>query len=130
MLGLAGLMDPPREEVRKAIQRCKIAGITVIIATGDHGETAKEIAKAVGLIESADTEYLLGKDLKDISNLSQEDRNKYINTKIFTRVNPEQKLELIQLHQENNEIVAMTGDGVNDAPALKKADIGIPMGQR
>jgi Ca2+-transporting ATPase len=130
LLGLVGLMDPPREEVRKAIQRCKIAGIKVIMATGDHGETAKEIAQAVGLIESADTEYLLGKDLKDISNLSQEDRNKYINTKIFARVNPEQKLELIQLHQENNAIVAMTGDGVNDAPALKKADIGIAMGQR
>ena len=129
-LGLVGLMDPPREEVREAITRSKGAGINVIMATGDHGETAKEIAQSVGLINSSDASYLLGENLKDLNNLDQQSRNKYLATKIFARVNPEQKLNLIQLHQDNRSIVAMTGDGVNDAPALKKADIGIAMGKR
>lgn len=129
-LGLVGLMDPPREEVRSAIDRCKSAGIRVIMATGDHGETAREVAKAVNLVESDETPYLLGRDLVDIDDLSDEKRDQYLNTQIFARVNPEQKLDLISLHQDHGSIVAMTGDGVNDAPALKKADIGVAMGQR
>jgi len=129
-LGLVGLMDPPREEVRSAINRCKTAGIRVIMATGDHGETAREIAKAVNLVESGDSPYLLGEDLVEIDNLSDEKRDQYLDTQIFARVNPEQKLDLISLHQDQGSIVAMTGDGVNDAPALKKADIGVAMGQR
>jgi P-type Ca2+ transporter type 2C len=129
-LGLVGLMDPPREEVRQAIERCKTAGVRVIMATGDHGETAKEIAKAVNLVDSDDADYLLGSDLKQTNNLTKEQREQYLNTQIFARVDPEQKLELISLHQEDGQIVAMTGDGVNDAPALKKADIGVAMGQR
>jgi len=130
LLGLVGLMDPPREEVRSAIDRCKSAGIRVIMATGDHGETAREIAKAVNLVESDDAPYLLGRDLVEIEDLSDEKRDQYLNTQIFARVNPEQKLDLISLHQNQGAIVAMTGDGVNDAPALKKADIGVAMGQR
>jgi P-type Ca2+ transporter type 2C len=130
LLGLVGLMDPPREEVRPALKRCKSAGIRVVMATGDHGETAREIAKAVNLVESEDAPYLLGKDLKEIQNLTEKQRDQYLNTQIFARVDPEQKLDLISLHQEDGQIVAMTGDGVNDAPALKKADIGVAMGQR
>jgi P-type Ca2+ transporter type 2C len=130
LLGLVGLMDPPREEVRAAIERCKSAGIKVIMATGDHGVTAREVAKAVNLVESDEVNFLLGKDLKDIEALSDQERERYLKTKIFARVNPEQKLSLIELNQNHGEIVAMTGDGVNDAPALKKADIGVAMGDR
>ena len=129
-LGLVGFMDPPREEVKPAIDRCKTAGVRVIMATGDHGETAREIAKAVNLVEGDDNGYLLGQDLKDIENLSGEERQQYLQTQIFARVEPEQKLDLISLHQDAGAIVAMTGDGVNDAPALKKADIGVAMGKR
>ena len=130
LLGLVGLMDPPRDEVRSAVKRCKDAGIRVIMATGDHGETAKEIAYAVNLVDNEDAPYLLGRDLKEIDTLSDKKRQQYLETQIFARVDPEQKLDLIKLHQDEKEIVAMTGDGVNDAPALKKADIGVAMGKR
>jgi Ca2+-transporting ATPase len=129
-LGLVGLMDPPREEIKQAIESCKTAGIRVIMATGDHGETAREIAKSVNLISSDNASYLLGKDLKNNDELSEDRRQKVLDTQIFARVEPEQKLNLIDLHQSNGAVVAMTGDGVNDAPALKKADIGVAMGQR
>jgi Ca2+-transporting ATPase len=130
LLGLVGFMDPPREEVKPAIERCKTAGVRIIMATGDHGETAREVAEAVNLIEDDDAGYLLGSDLKEVDNLTDEERQEYLNTQIFARVDPEQKLDLIRLHQDAGAIVAMTGDGVNDAPALKKADIGIAMGKR
>jgi P-type Ca2+ transporter type 2C len=130
LLGLVGMMDPAREEVRSAIQQCHSAGIRVIMATGDLGKTALEIAKATNLVESDAEHFLLGSDLKDINDLSTEKRKEYLKTKIFARVNPEQKLNLIEMHQWENDIVAMTGDGINDAPALKKADIGIAMGSR
>ncbi len=131
LLGLVGLMDPPREEVRPAIQACKKAGVRVIMATGDHGATAREIAKAVGIEVPEDEKgYVLGRELKDLDQVSGETRRHYLRTNIFARVEPEQKLDLINLHQQEGEIVAMTGDGVNDAPALKKADIGVAMGQR
>jgi Ca2+-transporting ATPase len=100
------------------------------MATGDHGETAKEIAKSVGMEVGEDNGYVLGEDLKDIDTVSDETREYYLKVNVFARVEPEQKLELINLHQGAGEIVAMTGDGVNDAPALKKADIGVAMGQR
>lgn len=129
-LGLVAMMDPPREEVRPAIMRCKKAGVRVIMATGDHGSTAREVAIAVDLVESENEPYLLGEDLKGKENLTEQQRREYLQTNIFARVNPEQKLDLISLHQEDGQIVAMTGDGVNDAPALKKADIGVAMGQR
>jgi P-type Ca2+ transporter type 2C len=129
-LGLVGLMDPPREEVRPAIRSCKMAGIRVIMATGDHGATAHEIAQSVGLIDTEDDGYRLGQDLKQLSDLSEEEKQAYVQTQVFARVTPEQKLSLINLHQQHGAIVAMTGDGINDAPALKKADIGVAMGQR
>jgi len=129
-LGLVGFMDPPREEVESAIEKCKTAGIRVVMATGDHGETAREIGKSVSLVENKNDDYLSGRDLKEIDNLSDQERQEYLATQIFARVDPEQKLNLISLHQNEGAIVAMTGDGVNDAPALKKADIGIAMGRR
>jgi Ca2+-transporting ATPase len=101
-LGLVGLLDPPREDVREAIAACRSAGIRVVMLTGDQPATARAIARAVGIDEDA----------------------------VFARITPEQKLALIAEHQQRGHIVAMTGDGVNDAPALKKADIGVAMGLR
>jgi P-type Ca2+ transporter type 2C len=129
-LGIFGLADPPRQDVKNAIKECHQAGIRVIMLTGDLPVTAREIGLAVGLISDRETEVRQGKDLKDPEELSKQERLQLEQVNIFARVSPEQKLNLISLHQNNNSIVAMTGDGVNDAPALKKADIGIAMGHR
>jgi Ca2+-transporting ATPase len=128
-LGLVALLDPPREEVRDAIQDCKRAGIQVAMVTGDQAVTARNIAEAVGLTEG-DADVVTGRELQDREELSQEERDRFVDAPIFARVSPKQKLDLIAVHQEQGAIVAMTGDGVNDAPALKKADIGVAMGQR
>ncbi len=128
-LGLVALLDPPREEVRDAIQDCKRAGIQVAMVTGDQAVTAQNIAEAVGLTEG-NADVVAGQELQDSEELSQEKRDRFVNAPIFARVSPKQKLDLIAVHQEKGSIVAMTGDGVNDAPALKKADIGVAMGQR
>lgn len=130
LLGFSGLLDPPREEVRPALEACKSAGIRVIMVTGDHPVTARKIALAVNLVQEDGVEMVQGSDIGSIDNLSSSERQRILEASIFARVSPEQKLNLITLHQENDAIVAMTGDGVNDAPALKKADIGIAMGQR
>jgi P-type Ca2+ transporter type 2C len=127
LLGLVGLWDPPREDVSKAIEQCQAAGIRVIMVTGDHPATALSIAEKVGLAEKGD-EVKQGKDLK--ANHRQEDNQELLGASIFARVSPEQKLDIIALHQKAGAIVAMTGDGVNDAPALQKADIGVAMGKR
>jgi Ca2+-transporting ATPase len=129
-LGLIGLLDPPRKEVQQAITLCRNAGIRVVMVTGDQPVTAQNIGKAVGLIDDETTEVVQGKDLRNPDELSEEDRQHLLNIPIFARVNPKQKLDLIGAYQREGNIVAMTGDGVNDAPALKKADIGIAMGQR
>jgi len=129
-LGLIGLLDPPRREVSEAIASCQKAGIKVIMATGDQPFTARNVAMAVGLTDKEKVEVLQGNDLRNPNELSEEDRARLLQGSIFARVSPKQKLDLITLHQKNNSIVAMTGDGVNDAPALKKADIGVAMGQR
>ncbi len=128
-LGLVALLDPPREEVKDAIQDCKRAGIQVAMVTGDQAVTARNIAEAVGLTEG-DADVVTGRELQDREELSQEERDRFVDAPIFARVSPKQKLDLIAVHQERGAIVAMTGDGVNDAPALKKADIGVAMGQR
>ena len=128
--GLIGMLDPLREEVKAAIEECKSAGINVIMITGDHPATAKNIGLKLGLIESENENVLHGKDMMQNENLSVEEKQKWINTKIFARVSPKQKLDLVTVLQENHFVVGMTGDGVNDAPALKKADIGIAMGLR
>lgn len=129
-LGLMGLLDPPRKDVRQAIASCKDAGVRVVMVTGDQPVTARNIALAVGLIEDKAEEVVQGKDLRNPDELSEEERRHLLRISIFARVNPKQKLDLIEAYQREGNIVAMTGDGVNDAPALKKADIGIAMGER
>jgi Ca2+-transporting ATPase len=124
-VGILGFIDPPRKEVKGAIRTCQQAGIRVIMITGDHPETARAIASQVG-INSANV--LTG---SEISKMTDDDLKKALgNTDVFARVTPEDKLRLIRLLKENGEIVAVTGDGINDAPALKEAHIGIAMGIR
>jgi Ca2+-transporting ATPase len=129
-LALIGLIDPPRKDVQEAIKETHTAGIRIIMVTGDHPATARKIAYTVGLIENEKTEVSLGKSIKPIDEYIEEEKIQILETPIFARVTPEQKLHLVELHQERGAILAMTGDGVNDAPALQKADIGIAMGQR
>jgi len=130
LLALIGLEDPPREDVRKAIELCQDAGIKVVMVTGDQAVTASNIGSDVGLADKNEIDVIHGKDLKNPDELSEEEKQKILQVPIFARVSPRQKLNLIDLYQKNGAIVAMTGDGVNDAPALKEADIGIAMGQR
>ena len=125
-LGLIGFEDPIRKEVPQAIRECKEAGIKVIMITGDFPATAKSIATQVGL--DSENEIITGDELKKMSD--EELRDRISKTNIFARVVPEQKLRIVQALKANMEIVAMTGDGVNDAPALKAAHIGIAMGNK
>jgi Ca2+-transporting ATPase len=125
-LGLIALEDPIRPEVPQAIKECKDAGIKVVMITGDFPATAKSIAKQIGL--DTTQEVITGAELKNISD--EELRKRIIHTNIFARVVPEQKLRIVHALKANNEVVAMTGDGVNDAPALKAAHIGIAMGNK
>jgi Ca2+-transporting ATPase len=129
-LGLVGLMDPPREEVRPSVKAAQRAGVRVIMVTGDQSATAKNVARAVGLITKDGADVVHGRDLKRTEAWTEEKRRRLVQATMFARVSPKQKLDLIALHQGNGSIVAMTGDGVNDAPALKKADIGVAMGRR
>jgi Ca2+-transporting ATPase len=129
-IGLAGLSDPPREEVAEAVKLTKIAGIKSYIVTGDHGFTTAAIAKKIGLIsEKTPYEIITGEQLEklDDQTLLEKFRQRELDI-IFSRTKPEHKLRLVSLLKANNEIVAVTGDGVNDAPALKRADIGVAMG--
>jgi len=123
-VGLVGLIDPPRPEVREAVATSKAAGIRPIMITGDHPLTASYIAKELGI--AVNDLVLTGQDLQRMSN--DELSAKIPEVSVFARVSPEHKLRIVQLLQDQGEIVAMTGDGVNDAPALKKADIGVAMG--
>ena len=129
LLGLVALLDPPREDVRPVIERCQQAGIRVAMVTGDHPETARAIAEAVGL--DVDGERVVKGDLfTDIDALDDGQRERLRQAVVFARVTPKQKLDLVDLYQDAGQIVAMTGDGVNDAPALRSADIGVAMGKR
>ncbi|MBK8906897.1 MAG: cation-transporting P-type ATPase [Rhodospirillales bacterium] len=130
LLGLVGLYDPPRESVKGAIAACRGAGIRVVMVTGDQPETAANIAHAIGIVDEKQPSVLRGRDLGDLDAADEQARERIWKTSIFARVSPEQKLNLVSLYQDEGEIVGMTGDGVNDAPALKKADIGIAMGKR
>jgi Ca2+-transporting ATPase len=123
-MGFLGFEDPIRPEVPEAIKQCYSAGIKVIMITGDYPETAKNIGKQAGLNEQ--DEILTGHDLKNLTETELKEKIRHVN--IFARIIPEQKLQIIKALKANGEIVAMTGDGVNDAPALKAADIGISMG--
>ena len=125
-LGFIGLEDPIRSEIPGAIKECYDAGIKVIMITGDFPATAKSIANQIGL--DADKETMTGEELKKLSD--DELRKRILHVNIFARVVPEQKLRIVEALKANNEIVAMTGDGVNDAPALKASNIGIAMGNK
>lgn len=128
--GMIALMDPPREDVRESIELCQEAGIRVIMVTGDQAPTAQTIAYQVGLTDQQDARVMPTRELVSYDTMTAEQKQDVSTVPIFARVSPAQKLDIIALHQEQDQIVAMTGDGVNDAPALKKADIGIAMGQR
>lgn len=130
-LGLGCFIDPARIEVKEAVRLCQDAGIKVIMVTGDHAETAANIAEEVGLVENRKGAVKIhGQDLLSHKQHEPGYLERVMKSHIFARTNPAQKLHLVQLYQQNNYIVGMTGDGVNDAPALKKANIGIAMGQR
>ena len=125
-LGLVGMIDPPREGVKESIKTCKKAGIKTVMITGDHLDTAKAIAKDLGILKS-DNEAIKGQDLDKLTD--EELRKKIKNYSVFARVTPEHKVRIVKAWQQTGAVVAMTGDGVNDSPALKNADIGIAMGK-
>ncbi len=129
LLGLVGLADPPRPEVADAIARCRAAGIAVKMITGDHPQTARAIGRAVGLSASPDRLHVLTGSQIDLMSDEQLTRAVRV-TDIFARTLPEHKLRLVKAFQALDELVVMTGDGVNDAPALKRADVGVAMGQK
>ncbi|MEE4117487.1 MAG: cation-transporting P-type ATPase [Paracoccaceae bacterium] len=131
LIGLVGLLDPPRGEVRQAVLETRRAGIRTVMVTGDQPSTARAIAEEVGLVDSAEeARVMLGSEMKHAAALSGAERDRLLETSIFARFDPKQKLDLIQIYKDAGCVVAMTGDGVNDAPALKKADIGVAMGRR
>jgi Ca2+-transporting ATPase len=126
-LGLTGMMDPPREGVRESIQTCQRAGIRVLMITGDHAQTARAIGRDLGLGDGREPRVMTGSELATLDDASRD--RAVTETDVFARVAPEQKLAVVHALQRNEEVVAVTGDGVNDAPALKAADVGVAMGR-
>ena len=132
-MGITGIVDPPRNGVKESIEECKTAGIRVVMVTGDHKKTAAAIAEEVGILtdkEKEDDNYPTSMTTKELD-VSDEEFDDYIeNINVFARINPETKLRIAERLQAKDTLIAMTGDGVNDAPALKRADVGIAMGIR
>lgn len=129
-VGMVGFLDPPRLDIRGAILSCRKAGIKIVMITGDHPLTALNIAKKTGLVDETEQQVITGMDLPDMGALTGAWKKTILSTAVFARATPQQKLEITDVYQKAGNIVAMTGDGVNDAPALKKADVGIAMGLR
>ena len=134
-VGMIGFLDPPRLDIKDAIISCRNAGIKIVMITGDHPQTALNIAKKIGLVDEGEQNVIIGKDFPDTDSVGQQlamDKweEKVLATAVFARTTPKQKLDIATIYQKSGSIVAMTGDGVNDAPALKKADVGIAMGLR
>ncbi|UWG96084.1 calcium-transporting P-type ATPase, PMR1-type [Dehalobacter sp. DCM] len=126
-LGLMGMIDPPRTSAIKAIKICQAAGIKPVMITGDHKLTAQAVAKELGIIKGTDEHVVTGIDLDQMSDDDLE--HQVMDISVFARVAPRDKLRIVRAYKKNKQIVAMTGDGVNDAPAVKEADIGVAMGQ-
>jgi len=124
LVGLVGMIDPPRPEVMGAVELCKAAGIRPVMITGDHPLTARHIAREIGI--SSDERFLTGQELEGLSDEKLLERA--VEVSVFARVSPEHKIRLVRAYRDAGHVVAMTGDGVNDAPALKQADIGVAMG--
>jgi Ca2+-transporting ATPase len=125
-IGLAGLIDPPREEAQQSITECKTAGIIPVMITGDHPLTAAAIAKHIGIVSHEEHIVISGKELQELEGDNL--RNMVEKIRVYARVSPEQKLNIVKALQANEHFVSMTGDGVNDAPSLKQANIGVAMG--
>jgi Ca2+-transporting ATPase len=131
-IGCIGFLDPPRKDVKQAIETYKKAGIKVVMITGDHPDTARKIAEEVGLVnpEEGPECVIHGEDLLNLKHLSSRQKHHLLDASVFARMIPRQKLDLVRFYQKHKAVVGMIGDGVNDAPALKKSDIGIAMGIR